>query len=307
MPSERDGVESRANGAVEMKSIHEQLRERYPAPEWAIFSEVANGPGSTTRRYADAIAMSLFPSRGLDIHGFEVKTSRSDWLRELKKPQKAELIAGYCDFWWVVAGDEKVAEKNEVPRNWGLLVSKGDVLRQVKGAERLEPKPLDRKFVAAILRRADEWAKVQSENDARVVAAREAGIEEGKRVSTWEGRQAKEDLEKLTKRLAKFEKASGVQIDNYHGGDIGNAVKAFLWSQKNDCCDDLERTAGWIEDSAKGLRTRVALIKASRPKEVQGDGQPQGPTPETPAGGLQDVQAVEGGSEQRPEAPGQAP
>lgn len=290
-----------------MKSIVNQLRERYPAPEWAIFFEVANGPGSTHRRYADAVAMSLFPSRGLDIHGFEVKTARADWLRELKKPEKAETIASSCDFWWVVAGDEKVVDKNEVPRNWGLLVSKGDVLKQVKIAERLNPKPITRKLVAAILRRADEWAKVQSENDARVVAAREAGIEEGKGVSTWEGRQAKEDLEKLTKRLAKFEKASGVVIDRYDGENIGEAVKAFLWSQKNDCCDDLERTAGWIEDSAKGLRTRVALIKASRPKEAQGNGQPQGQAPTAPAGGLQDVQAVESGSEQRPEAQGQAP
>ena len=33
-------------------------------------------------RYADAIAMNLWPSRGLAVHGFEIKISRGDWQRE---------------------------------------------------------------------------------------------------------------------------------------------------------------------------------------------------------------------------------
>ena len=53
--------------------IHAALRLRYAQPEWAIMFEVANGTGAAQRRYADAIAMNLFPSRGLCVHGFEVK------------------------------------------------------------------------------------------------------------------------------------------------------------------------------------------------------------------------------------------
>ena len=45
----------------------------------------------------------VWPSRGLYLHGFEIKVHRNDWLRELKNPAKAEEIAGYCHFWWVVA------------------------------------------------------------------------------------------------------------------------------------------------------------------------------------------------------------
>jgi hypothetical protein len=92
-------------GDMAKKDVWDMLRERHPAPEWAIFFEVANGLGVSDRRYADAVAMSLFPSRGLDVHGFEVKTARGDWLRELKNPKKADVIASYCDFWWLVIGD----------------------------------------------------------------------------------------------------------------------------------------------------------------------------------------------------------
>ena len=78
------------------------LRKRYIAPEWALLFNVANGTGARQYRYADAIGMSLYPSRGLEIHGFEVKISKSDWKREAADPEKAETIAAYCDRWWVV-------------------------------------------------------------------------------------------------------------------------------------------------------------------------------------------------------------
>ncbi len=37
--------------------VYAALRERFAAPEWAIFFEVANGTGHHGRRYADAVAM----------------------------------------------------------------------------------------------------------------------------------------------------------------------------------------------------------------------------------------------------------
>jgi hypothetical protein len=39
---------------------------------------------------ADAIARHLWPSQGLELIGFELKVSRSDWLREIKDPYKCE-------------------------------------------------------------------------------------------------------------------------------------------------------------------------------------------------------------------------
>lgn len=247
-----------------MSNILNQLRERYAAPQYAIFFEVANGTGVHTSRYADAIAMSLFPSRGLDIYGFEVKTDRGDWLKELKTPKKAEAIAAYCDFWFVVTGDEKVALKAEVPRNWGLLVSRDGILKQVKGAERLDPTPIDRKFLGALLRRADEWIKHELENDERLKRERQIGFEQGKVDQAWDSKRAVADFNELKRALAEFETKSGISINQWDHGDIGAAVKSFLWAQKYDSVEELEMTANFIEAKAKTIRERAEILKAAR-------------------------------------------
>lgn len=248
-------------------SLAEQLRLRYPAPEWAIFFEVAAGLGASSMRYADALAMSLFPSRGLDVHGFEIKKSRGDWLRELKSPQKADQIARYCDFWWLVTSDDKVADKNEVPRTWGLLVSKDGELRQVKRAERMKARGIDRPFLGAILRRADEYLTAALKNDARVVAAREEGREAGLKERDWKLKDDSDELQKLQKVVKEFEEKSGVELNKWNYGEIGEAVKAFMYSQSHDVTEDLERVAKWCEGITTGLRKRADLIKKNRPAE----------------------------------------
>ena len=119
-----------------------------------MFFEVANGTGATSRRYADAVAMNLFPSRGLGIHGFEVKISRSDFQTEIKNPEKAEEIAQFCDRWWIVAPKDMI-RPDELPEAWGLIEANGS-LREKKQAKQLEPKPLTKPFFAALARRAHQ-------------------------------------------------------------------------------------------------------------------------------------------------------
>ena len=96
------------------------LRNRYPIDEWALAFEVAPETGGGTRR-ADAVAMNMWRSRGHAIHGFEFKVSRSDWLRELKDPSKADAVAQYCDYWWLVVDGDHILKENELPEGWGLL------------------------------------------------------------------------------------------------------------------------------------------------------------------------------------------
>jgi hypothetical protein len=73
-------------------------------------------------RTCDAIAMSLWPSRGLELHGIEIKCSRGDWLHELKRPDKADKMFKYFDRWWLAVSDESVAHDYEIPPTWGLIV-----------------------------------------------------------------------------------------------------------------------------------------------------------------------------------------
>ncbi len=106
--------------ATEMKTqdLHSLLEQKFQRPEWAIVREVGNATGITCNRHADALALNLWPSRGMELHGFELKLSRGDWKRELDNPAKAESILRFCDRWWIVAGDAKIVLPGELPPTW---------------------------------------------------------------------------------------------------------------------------------------------------------------------------------------------
>jgi hypothetical protein len=145
------------------------LRERYGRSngngrEWAFFSHVRSATGFADRnssvRTADALAMSMYRSKGWELHGFEVKVSRGDWLGELKKPGKWTGVGGFCDRWWLAVASPDIVKPGELPAGWGLLVPAGGRfrrssprLRVATRAARLSPKPLTREFIACVVRR----------------------------------------------------------------------------------------------------------------------------------------------------------
>jgi hypothetical protein len=203
------------------------LREKYPPDAYALLTEVGNSTGFGCRRHCDALVMSLWPSRGLEIIGIEVKVRRSDWLKELSMPEKAEEIARYCDRWYLAVGDENIVQEGELPRGWGLIVPKvGGTLRIKAEAKLTEPEPQpDRAFLAAILR--------QVQNQVGEQAAYNRGFNEGKKESdkyhkehNWEA----QELQEMKKMVAAFEKSSGVNMkQSWHGPEkIGQAVQAVL-------------------------------------------------------------------------------
>lgn len=138
--------------------VRAALARKFAAPEYALFYEVGDATGGRSRRWADAIAMGLWPSRGLALQGFEIKVSRSDWLSEMRNPAKAEAIARFCTYWWIVT-PPGIVKDGELPEGWGLYEVQANGLRCVKPAPKLEPQPIDMPFLAALLRRADEHAK----------------------------------------------------------------------------------------------------------------------------------------------------
>ena len=104
------------------KEVMQAMRNTFgDRKDYAYLEQVRNQTGFTDKRLriADAITMGLYPSRGLYIEGYEVKVSRSDWLSELKQPEKADDIAGYCHYWWIVAPKD-IITVDEMPHDWGL-------------------------------------------------------------------------------------------------------------------------------------------------------------------------------------------
>jgi hypothetical protein len=181
-----------------MSHVHVALRKRYPAPAWAYFEEVRNGTGfaRSTARTADALAFSLYPSNGLELHGFEVKVSRGDWLRELGDPTKAAAIGDFCERWSLATAPGVINDVSEIPPSWGWLELKGKGLVQRKAPPLREAKPLDKLMVASILRNASQAA------NGRIAEAVNAQVAE--RMED-ERKVAKESETKLVDRLRRAE------------------------------------------------------------------------------------------------------
>lgn len=202
------------------------LRARFIAPEWALFFEVGDATGARQRRWADAVAMNMYPSRGLEIHGFELKASRSDWLRELKNPAKAESVSRFCDRWWIVA-PPGVVNDGELPPTWGMYEAKGWKLRQAVAAPKLEAQDVTRAFMAAMLRRASEAdeglvrAAVQVEVE-RMRQQDKAHIEREIAART-------RRYERLRERISEIEQQCGVKLDDLTPSEeIGQAIRLVL-------------------------------------------------------------------------------
>ncbi len=202
------------------------LAKRYAAPVWAFLPQVRNGTGFLKLpRTADAIAMALWPSRGLELIGFEVKVHRADWLRELKDAEKAEDFFALCDRWYLVAPAE-IVKPEELPASWGWMIPGPKGLTVKVAGEGKKGADPDRLFLAAILRRIQEATVPRDAIAAELAKAREQGRKEAVRDAGYDA----EEHQRLLERVAAFEKASGVHLDAYmwRWDSIGRAVRQVL-------------------------------------------------------------------------------
>jgi hypothetical protein len=173
---------------VKTADIISAMALRWTSPEWAVMWEVANGTGSAggRRRYADAVMMSLWPSRGLTLEGVEIKVTRADWKREAADPSKAETIAAYCDKWWIHTGPNVIDDVSDVPGAWGWRVYDGKRWKTMREAEKTQAKPMDRTFLAALLRRADDVQRRLVQDATQAARASEMAEAERRRKSMQE-------------------------------------------------------------------------------------------------------------------------
>lgn len=256
------------SASITARDCVEALRSRFEARAYAIFEEVSNGTGSRARRRADAVAMSLWPSRGLMLHGFEVKVSRQDWKRELSNPAKSSEIQSYCDHWWIVSPLGIVAA-DELPPTWGLLeVTEKKKTLVTAAAPKLECKPFDRHFVAALLRRAAE--RVDAQVSEAFSRGRDRGAIDGKPAIESKLRMFQEQSERLEKIIADFHQASGINLLYEHDVPrIGKLVERLRYGAPDVSQEfrrDAERYrahAKMLEESAEEVE-RVALSRKAK-------------------------------------------
>jgi hypothetical protein len=250
------------------------LRVRYARPAWAVFDEVGNSTGFHCSRHADMVAFSLWPSRGLELHGIEVKSSRSDWLRELKDPAKSDPIQKFCDRWYLAISGDAIVQPGEVPPTWGLLVLRGEKLVCVTEAPMLTPEPLSKAFMAALVRRVDAGAHRAKEEAS--IEGYKRGQLTGPDAHAVERDSLRRQVEALKETLADFERNSGLKIDKWTAGNIGDAVARLRSTVHRGHCDPVselthhveqfERTAKRLRDELKVMQS-VANIAGELPAE----------------------------------------
>lgn len=152
--------------------IKRLIREQYgmvknwKAPKWVVLSEIRThtafwskwrtrgGPG---HRYIDMMAFNCWPSEGFTRIAFEIKTSRSDFLNELKRPEKRWLAMMYSHHFYYVA-PKGVVDMRELPGGCGLIevVEKDSKLKlDIRYSPEATPaSPLPDSFIASLLRSA---------------------------------------------------------------------------------------------------------------------------------------------------------
>lgn len=209
------------------EELQDRIAAKYPAPSYTTLCEVRDGTGfATSGREADVMAFGTWPSRGLSIVGFEIKSYRGDWLREMKNPEKAEGIASFCDEWWLVTGGG-VARLEEIPPAWGWYQGTAKGLRLMKSAKVLEAKPITRVFLMSIMRNLGKSHVPASRvNDLAKNEADEIVKRRGE-----ENRYELEEARNLAKLVAEFKEASGIDLAepwSFPAKEVGAIVKACL-------------------------------------------------------------------------------
>ena len=145
---------------MNVKDVLLALRRHHPAPEWAFFEELRPATGFSEPGQEisgiDAFVMGTWESTTrLARVAYEIKVSRSDFLRELKHPEKRKPALEVSNRFYF-AMPRGIAASEEVPADAGLvyITAGAEKVMIVKEAPwRDTPLPGPR-FWAMILRRA---------------------------------------------------------------------------------------------------------------------------------------------------------
>lgn len=260
----------RARGANEVVDL---LQAKYCAPAWAFLEQVRNRTGyGGSERYADAVAFSLWPSRGLELHGFEVKVSRSDLVAELRAPTKSTPIQKFCDRWWLVLGDAEIIQPGELPPTWGLMVVQGDKkprLKSITEAPQLQPDPLSKPFVASVLRNFEQTyvprrqlSKLEGEIEVRVRDGINERLDKERKRRSGAEDHLQQRVRALEELIEDFQRQTGETLSHWHLGTLVDAVRLVKASNSSLIRTRLSELARLTERIAADVGRGLAQLDA---------------------------------------------
>jgi hypothetical protein len=216
--------------------IQRLLAQKFCAPQWAYFSFVPDTTGYGTR-IADGVAMNLYPSNQLTLTCFEIKVSRSDLMAELKDITKSECIGKYCDYFTLVI-PKGIVLPEELPVHWGILTVDGESMRHSRKPTKQENvAPLDRGFVASLLRRASASSVESQMAESLKVKEQEIDLkirqhEDSLRWHNKSEERLRQKNDHFEKQKELFQQMSGIFVDRYGNND--ELIPAFLQAATNE-------------------------------------------------------------------------
>lgn len=236
-------------------SPYHVLRNKFPESEYVLLTEVANTLGSGRCRALDYMIINLWQSRGLSVTGIERKSNRGDWLNEKKNPDKQERHFKFCDYFYLLTDKKDVAKLEEIPDTWGWYhINDSGILKTMKAAPKLNPEPVNRGLLCAMLRRAackDKFVHVDTLKDEIAMQA--------EKIQQMKNRQLESDstnYKALLEKVELFEEHSGITIQYSYGRDIekiGAAVQVIKNGGVENYIQNLER----ISEQIGNMHTRT--------------------------------------------------
>jgi hypothetical protein len=135
------------------------IRQRYPVyrddgfHRYVVLEQVPDGTGMYQGHWIDVAVFHMWPSSGLLRSAFEIKISRSDFLRELQYPNKYKWVQdSFHEFWYVAP--QGVIKREELPANAGWLCPRANKLTVKRHAVKNENPKLDDLLLAGFMRAA---------------------------------------------------------------------------------------------------------------------------------------------------------
>jgi len=135
------------------------IRQRYPldqSPGYhrrVVLEQVPDGTGMYQGHWIDVAVFDMWPSKGLLREAFEIKVSRSDFIRELQHPAKHKWVLECFHHFWFVAPQD-VIQLEELPANVGWMCPRGNKLVIKRHAVKNPNPKLDDTLLAAFMRAA---------------------------------------------------------------------------------------------------------------------------------------------------------
>lgn len=215
--------------------VFRALETVHPGPDkWTLVPHLPDATSFDKCRTVDAMAFGCWRSVGIAVHGYEIKVSRGDWLRELQDPEKSFAFSNRCNYWWIAA-PEKIVKLEELPAHWGLrevFKTEDGYSVKIRKPATFNDKPVfDMPFVVALARacyrKSPDRVADQREIDEAYQRGRRETLKAKATETPWEIRNLKNELSQLKDAVAAFESAAGIKIDRWDGGYVGGQLKAF--------------------------------------------------------------------------------